>query len=173
LGPVGVTPNVLRSALVAPAVTLVLLSLPGVASAANPPACDPSIYPVPFLVIDGTTVVRNTRYMEMRQSPHATDSGSAQSDPEGSFPLTVAPSNGGSTTYTVRDWAQDQFPVTFASGETDVVTATYVEVHTSYSFGSSVSTRCTRTVSANFSAPPVTHRRRRHRHRHRDRGGDR
>jgi hypothetical protein len=174
MGAVGEAPNALRSALVASAMTLVLLSLPAAASAANPPACDTSAYPVPFLVIDGkSVVVRNTRYLQMRQNTHSTDSASAQSDPEHPFPLTVTPSTGGSTTYTVNDWARDQFPVTFASGETADVTATYVEVHNSYSGQVLVTTRCTRTVSASFSKPPVKrHRHKHHRHRHRDRNGD-
>jgi hypothetical protein len=126
-----------------------------VGSAADPPSCDSQGYPVAFLRINGSIYVRNTRYIKVRLNPKAQNNAKAQSDPEYPFPLTVAPSNGASHTFTVRSYPKDQFPVSFAKGETDQVTAKYVEVHTSYGFlGTLITTRCTRTLSATFRAPP-------------------
>jgi hypothetical protein len=169
---VGSRRNILTSAFLAPTVTLALLGSSQEASADSAPPCDPQVFPAPFLVIDGSAVVGKTRYIKLRLNRPAIDSLNGQSDPEYPFSLTVAPSNGGSSTHTVRDYAKDEFPAKFATGETDLVTATYVEVHTSYGpTGAGMNTRCSRTVSARLREPPTPrssggsgkrHRRRHH-----------
>jgi hypothetical protein len=159
----------------ASAVSLGALGLPGVAAAANPPACDTNVYPVSFLVIDGSTFTGNTRYLELRQNPHATDSLSGQSDPEYPFPVNVQLSNGGSLNYTAHDYAKDQFPVKFAPRSiTAGVTATYVEDHTEEGPGPLIpvhTVRCTRTISASFKAPPKPKKTKKHRRGHHGGGG--
>jgi hypothetical protein len=149
--------NSFRSAgLAGAAVALVLLALPAGAAAANPPACDPSVYPRPWLLFDGTTVAGFTRYLELRQNPHSTDNpnGSGDADVEYPFHVRVDKSNGTSRTFTVHDYARDQFPVTFARGQTAVARATYVENHTEYTtLGMRFNVRCTRTVTASFKRP--------------------
>ena len=154
--------TLVRSAL---ATALVLLSLPAVGSAADPPTCDSLGYTVAYLRIDGSEYAGSTRYIKMRLATKDQTDEKAQSDPEYPFPLTVAPSNGASRTFTVRGFPNDEFPVTFSKGETDVVTAKYVEVHTSFGLLGVTNTRCTRELSATFRKPP--------RPRARPRGGSR
>jgi hypothetical protein len=139
------------------------------ARADSAPPCDPQVYPAAFLRIDGSAAVGKTRYIRLSLNRPAIDNEKGQSDPEYPFSLTIAPSNGGSSTYTVRDYAKAEFPATFATGETDLVTATYVEVHTSSGLLGTMNTRCSRTISARFKAPPKPrsgggrgHRRRHH-----------
>jgi hypothetical protein len=157
-----VTPNLLWSLLAASAAVVALALLPAAASAANPPACDTNVYPVPFLIIDGKSVViRNTRYLKMRQNGHASEGLHHEGTPEHPFPLKVVKSNGGGThNFTVNDYARDEFPISFARHQTADATATYVEDHIEYTIvlGLVVSTkvRCTRTVTAHFNRPKVT-----------------
>jgi hypothetical protein len=138
------------------AVALALLALPAGAAAANPPACDTSVYPTPWLVFDGTTVRSFTRYIELRQNRHSNDNSNASGDADVEYPFSVKvnKSNGTSRTFTVHDYARDQFPTTFGRGQTAVASATYVENHTEYSaLGSTLHVRCTRTVTASFKRP--------------------
>jgi hypothetical protein len=139
---------------------LVLAGLPAGASAASAPPCDPQVYPSAYLRIDGSVAVGKTRYVRLRVNEPGADSLQGQADPEYPFPLNVAPSNGASRRYTVRDFAKDEFPVRFSTGETDRLTATYVEVHTSYAPGIApintgvpVDTRCSRTISTRLREP--------------------
>jgi hypothetical protein len=157
--------NLFRPTLAACAAALVLLVVPGTAAAVNPPACDPSVYPYAFLYIDGSTFAGNTRWLELRQNPKGTDQQSGQSDPEYPFQLRVDKSDGTSRTFTVHDYAQDQFPVTFASGVTAHASATYVEVHTEENSTPLpyFNVRCTRTISADFKKPPKPKRTKAHR----------
>ena len=159
------TANRLRGALAASAVTVVLLCVPTAASAANPPACT-SAFPTAFFVIDGSTTIGNTRWVELRENPHATDTVEGQSDAEYPFPLTIAMSQSGSNTYAVHDYAKDQFPATFGKGETAAVSATYVEDHVTYDLLGGHTTRCTRTITANLTAPPRPKKKKHHHHHH-------
>jgi hypothetical protein len=148
--------NPVTSALAASAVTVGVLVLPSAAGAVNPPACDPNVYPVPFLVFDGSIFTGNTRYLVLRQNKHATDSLSGQSDPEYPFPVDIQLTNGGSLHYTAHDYARDQFPVRFVPRSIRATaTTTYVEAHTEEDAITPVHTvRCTRTVKATYKAPP-------------------
>jgi hypothetical protein len=146
------------AALAGCAVAGALLVAPTGASAANPPACDTSVYPTPFLIIDGSTFRRNTRFLEMRQNPRSTDNPNGDADPEYPFPLRVDRTKHASRTFTVHNYAKDQFAVTFNRPETAFAKATYVELHTEYigdGFGAiQVQVRCTRVVTKTFKAPP-------------------
>src|SRR5205814_6674779 len=107
-----------------------------------------------------TAVVRFTRYIELRQNPHSNDNpnDSGDADVEYPFPVRVDKSNGASHTFTVHNYAKDQFPTTFGHGQTAVASATYVENHTEYSaLGSTLHVRCTRTVTASFKRPKKKH----------------
>jgi hypothetical protein len=152
---------VLWSLLAASAGMVVLAMLPAVASAANPPPCDPSVYPVPFLIIDGKSVViKNTRYLKMRQNGHSSEGLRHEATPEQPFPLKVVKSGGGGTfNFTVHDYARNEFPIKFAKGQTADATATYVEQHIEYTVVSGLvittKVRCTRTVTAHFNRPKV------------------
>jgi len=159
--------------------TLVLLSVPAEAQIVDPPTCDSQGYTVPYLRIDGSEFARNTRYIKMRLNRKAEFDEKGQSDIEYPFSLTVAPSNGASRTFTVRSFPNDEFPVSFSNGETDLVTAKYVEVHTTFGLFGAMNTRCTREVSATFRKPPRERVQRRrgsrrgpNRGRGRGRGGD-
>jgi hypothetical protein len=165
MGQVGMTANRLRGTLAVSALAVVLLCVPTAASAANPPACT-SAFPTAFLVIDGTTVIGNTRWVELRQNPHANDSVNGPADPEYPFPLTIAMSQSGSHTYSVHDYAKDQFPATFGKGETAAVSATYVEDRTTYDALGAHSVRCTRTITASLTAPPRPKKKKHHHHHH-------
>jgi hypothetical protein len=146
-----------RSAVAAFAFACALLAIPSGASAANPPACDSLGYPIPFLVIDGSTFAGNTRFLELRQNPNSTKSTKGDADPEYPFPLRVDRTRHAPRTFTVHDYAKDQFPVAFKRPETAVARATYVEVHTEEVLVR-VLVRCTRTVSKTFKAPPKQRR---------------
>ena len=177
-----VTGGPLRTGLAVAAVFIVLLALPGLASAADPPPCESLGYNAPFLIIDGKSdVAGNTRYISLRESPrsaakpnNSTGTPNNQADVEKPFNVTVAPSNEvGTHTYTIHDYAQDQVPVKFSRGETDDVSAKYIEVHTKTMAGITTITtqeRCTRKVKDTFNAPP---QRRRHRRHHHEPPGDR
>jgi hypothetical protein len=157
--------KLLRSALAASAVAIAALALPAAAGAVNPPACDPSVYPIPFLVFDGSIFTGDTRYLVLRQNKHATDSLSGQSDPEYPFPVDVALTSGGSLHFTAHDYARDQFPVKFVPRSIRATaTTTYVEAHTEEDAATPVHTvRCTRTVKATFKAPPKPKKKKHHR----------
>jgi hypothetical protein len=151
-----------RVAVATGALACALLAMPGGAGAANPPACDPSVYPIPFLVIDGSNFVRNTRFLELRQNPSSTRSTKGDADPEYPFPLRVDRTRHPTRTFTVHDYAREQFPVVFFRPETAVARATYVEDHTEYpvtGFSAiTVHVRCTRTLTKTFKAPPKQRR---------------
>jgi hypothetical protein len=138
--------------------------VPGSAAALNPPPCG-STYPTAFLVIDGSRVTTNTRWIEMRINPKTAYKENAQGDPQYPFPLTIALSQTGSHTYQVHDYAKDQFPARFHKGETAHVSATYVEDHTEYSqIIGTYHVQCTRTVTADFKAPPQKKKHKKHHH---------
>jgi hypothetical protein len=149
--------NSFRSAVLAGTVAaLALLALPAGAAAVNPPACDTSVYPKPWLVFDGTTFANFTRYIELRQNPKASKAPSGNDDADVEYPFTVriTKSNGVTRTFTIHDYARDQFPTHFARGQTAVARTTYVENHTEYSaLGSTLHVRCSRTITANFKRP--------------------
>lgn len=137
-----------------------MLGLPSGAAAVDPPACDTSVYPYPFLIIDGSRFVGSTRYFMMRQNPDSTKSENGDSDPEHPFNVKLTTNQGRHRTYTVTDYGKNQMPFTFHTGEIAHVTAKYVEVHTEYMvIGPAVFVRCTRTVSKNFDKPPKKRRR--------------
>ena len=152
-----------RAALVALGATAAaMLGLPSGASAADPPPCDPSVYPTPFLIIDGSRFINSTRYLKMRQNPHSGDNkdGNGDSVPEQPFHVNLDTNQGRHHTYTVNDYGKAQMPFTFHTGEIAHVVAKYVEVHTEYqAVGPALLIRCTRTVSKNFDKPPKKKRR--------------
>lgn len=139
------------------AAALALLLAPGVAPAALPPACNTSIYPKPWLLIDGSLSANFTRYLQMVKNPKASTNPSGNDDADIEYPFTlhVDKSNGVSRNFTVHDYARDQFPVFFGRGQTANARATYVEVHTDYDaiLGFRTVTRCSRTVTAHFKRP--------------------
>jgi hypothetical protein len=122
------------------------------ASAANPPACDPAVYPRPLLAFE-SVYSKNTRWIQMRLREHAT-APRDQSDPEYPFPLRVDPSKSPSFTRMIHSYPKDQVPVRFKRGETAKVTSTYVEIHTEYDIFGPHHVRCTRVVSTHYKAPP-------------------
>lgn len=145
-----------RLALLVSLAALGSLTLPGPASAAEPPECDPAFFPTSFLLIDGSHFIGNTRYFKLKLNPRNTDSIPAQSDPEYPGTLTIDPSNGPPTTFPVTNYARNEFPAAFATGETDLVTVRYTEIHTDYAFRTIViNTRCTRVLAFTFKKPPV------------------
>ena len=129
------------------------------ALAAPAPPCDTAAYPIPFLRLYGGLVVGKTRYIELQIRPGRKQEHNlnAWSDPEYPFPLTVTPSNGASTSYNVTNYARQTFPARFTSKtQTSHVTATYTEIHTSSSMlTGTTTTRCSRTISATYKAPPT------------------
>ena len=144
------------------AVAAAMLGLPSSAAAVDPPACDPSVYPTPFLIIDGSRFIGATRYFKMRQNPHSTDdpNGRGDSDPEHPFNVNLTTNQGRHRTYTVNDYGSAQMPFTFHTGEIAHVVAKYVEVHQEYqAIGPALFVRCTRTVSKDFKKPPKKKRR--------------
>lgn len=151
----GTGPRLRRSLLVAAVATVGALAAPGAASAVDPPTCSSLGYSTPFLIIDGkSVVVGTTRWIEMRENPRSTNNLNAQSTPEQPFPLTIDMSYSAPRTYTVRNYARNQFPARFHRGETALVTAKYVEQHTEQSrLLGTVRVRCTRTVTAHFNRP--------------------
>ncbi|TMK64884.1 MAG: hypothetical protein E6G53_07205 [Actinobacteria bacterium] len=155
-----------RAAVAAAGAAGALLALPAAAPAPliNPPPCG-STYPTPFLIIDGSTVTKNTRWIEMRINPKTAYKVNAQADPNYPFPLTISLSQTGSHTYQVHNYAKDQFPATFHKGETAHVTAKYVEDHTEYSqIIGTYHVQCTRTVTHDFKAPPRAKHKKKHHH---------
>jgi hypothetical protein len=140
--------------------------VPGAAQAVNPPTCHSLGYDYPFFRIDGSTFARNVRWLELRQAktPHPADPvnhpgdqypNKYDSDPEYPFQLRVDRTQHASRTFTVHDYARDQFKVSFNQGERATATATYVEDHSGYSpTGGTLHVRCTRTISAKFKKPP-------------------
>jgi hypothetical protein len=137
---------------VAAAVALTALGVPTMASAANPPACDPAVYPRPFLAFE-SVYKRNTRWVQMRERENMTEP-SEQGDPEYPFPLRVDLSKSPSYTHMIHSYPKDQVPVRFKRHETAIVTATYVEVHTVYDIFGGHNVRCTRVVRTHYKAPP-------------------
>ena len=145
-----------------------LLVLPASAAALLPPACG-STYPTPFLIIDGSTVTKNTRWLEMQINPKTSYKLNAQADPNYPFTVTISMSQSGSHTFQVHDYATDQFPARFHRGETAHATAQYVEDHTEYSQIIGIyHVECTRTVTADFKAPPRPKHKKKHHHHHED-----
>ena len=129
------------------------LGAPTAALAASPPACDPAVYPRPFLAFE-SVYSRNTRWIQMRERENMT-APSDQGDPEYPFPLTVDLSRHPATTHMIHSYPRDQVAVRFKRGETAAVTATYVEVHTEYdALGNGGNVRCTRVVRTHYKAPP-------------------
>ena len=127
------------------------------ALAAPAPPCDTATYPVPFLRFYGGIFDAKTRYIELQIRPGAKNTAESDwSDPEYPFPVTLAPSNGASKTFNVTNYAKQQFPAKFTSKtQTTHVTATYTEIHTAWSPpGVPNNTRCSRTISATYKAPP-------------------
>jgi hypothetical protein len=136
------------------AVASTAVSVPS-ASAAT---CDPATYPTPFLRFYGGIYNAKTRFIELHVRPGRDTGINSWSDPVYPFTVTLAPSNGAARSFTVTNYARQQFPAKFTSRtQTTHATATYDEIHTT----GSVSTACTRTISATFKAPPKpkpTHR---------------
>ncbi|MEA2367500.1 MAG: hypothetical protein QOH38_218 [Thermoleophilaceae bacterium] len=138
--------------LVAATAAATVLGVPAIASAANPPACDPAVYPRSFLVFE-SVYSKNTRWVQMRERDNITEL-SDQSDAEYPFPLRVDLSKSPSSTHMIHSYPKDQVPVRFKHGETATVTTTYVEVHTSYDILGVHNVRCTRVVRTHYKAPP-------------------
>jgi hypothetical protein len=138
------------------------LGIPTTALAANPPACDPAVFPRPFLAFE-SVYARNTRWVQMRERENLT-APSDQGDPEYPFPLRVDLSKSPSYTRTIHSYPKDQVAVKFKRHETAAVTATYVEVHTVYdALGNGSNVRCTRVLRTHYKAPPGPNSRHYHR----------
>jgi hypothetical protein len=140
-------------ALVAATAAVTALGVPAVASAANPPACDPAVYPRPLLS-HRSVYSQDTRWIQMRLRKNNTAPGD-QSDPEYPIRMRVDLSRSPTRTYTIRSYPRDRFPVRFKRRETAVVTSTYVEIHTEYGPLGPSNVRCTRVVDTNYKAPPL------------------
>ena len=138
--------------LVAATAAVTVLGVPTTASAANPPACDPAVYPRALLT-HRSVYSQNTRWVQMRLRRNTAPED--QSSPEYPFPLRVDLSRSPSRTHMIRSYPRDRFPVTFKRGETAVVTSRYVEVHTEYDLLGPHNVRCTRVVDTNYKAPPL------------------
>jgi hypothetical protein len=125
------------------------------ASSASAAPCDPATFPTPFLRFYGGIYNANTRFVELHVRPGRNSGVNAWSDPVYPFTVTVAPSNGAARSFTVTNYARQQFPAKFTSRtQTTHVTATYDETHTTYPLLAPVFTTCTRTISATYKAPP-------------------
>ncbi|MDQ1699422.1 MAG: hypothetical protein QOG34_1285 [Frankiaceae bacterium] len=126
------------------------------ASSASAATCDPAAYPTPFLRFYGGIYNAKTRFIELHVRPGQNTGVRSWSDPAYPFTVTVAPSNGAPRSFTVTNYARQQFPAKFTSRtQTTHVTATYDEIHTDYSpLGTAVNTTCSRTISATYKAPP-------------------
>jgi hypothetical protein len=138
--------------LIAAITAATVLGIPTMASAANPPACDPAVYPRPFLAFE-SVYSKNTRWIQMRERENMTEP-SDQGDPEEPFPLRVDLSKSPSSTHMIHSYPRDQVAVRFKRGEKAIVTATYVEVHTEYDIFGGHNVRCTRVVRTHYKAPP-------------------
>jgi hypothetical protein len=143
-----------RNAVVVAALAVALTG--AFASSASAAACDPAVYPTPFLRFYGGIYNANTRFIELQVRPGAKTGVQSWSDPAYPFTVTVAPSNGAPRSFTVTNYARQQFPAKFTSRtQTTHVTATYDEIHTTYPLpGTPVNTTCSRTISATYKAPP-------------------
>jgi hypothetical protein len=142
-----------RAGLVAAAAAVTVLGVPTMASAANPPACDPAVYPRAYLT-HRSVYSKNVRFIQMRlrKNTELRD----QASVEYPFRMTVDLSRSPTRTYTIRRYPNDRFPVPFKRRETAVVTSTYVEVHTEYdALGVQTNVRCTRVVDTPYKAPPL------------------
>jgi hypothetical protein len=143
------------------AVAAAALVLPTMASAAaNPPTCDPAVYPRAFLAFE-SVYSKNTRWVQMEEREN-TGELREQADAEYPFPLTVDPSKSPSSTHMIHSYPRDQVAIRFKRGETAIVTATYVEVHTEYDLIGAHNVRCTRVVRTHYKAPPGRHSRHYH-----------
>ena len=139
--------------LVAATAAITALGVPAIAPAANPPACDPAVYPRALLT-HRSVYSKNVRFIQMRlrKNTELRD----QSTPEYPFKMRVDLSRSPTRVYTIRHYPSDRFPVRFKRGETAVVTSTYVEVHTEYdALGADYRVRCTRVVDTPYKAPPL------------------
>jgi hypothetical protein len=142
-----------KAGLVAATAAAALVGIPTMASAANAPACDPAVYPRPFLAFE-SVYSKNTRWVQMRERENMTTPRD-QADAEYPFPLRVDLSRSPSSTHMIHSFPRDKVPVRFKRRETATVTATYVEVHTEYDmFDNGHNVRCTRVVRTHYKAPP-------------------
>ena len=131
------------------------------ASAAPAPPCDTATFPTPFLRFFGGIYNANTRFLELqiRHGRKTQEPGRPNewADLEYPFQVTVTMSNGVSKTFNVTNYARQTFPAKFVPRSlTAHATATYTEIHTTYPGlpGVPVTTRCSRTVSNTYKAPP-------------------
>jgi hypothetical protein len=130
------------------------------ASSASAAACDPATYPTPFLRFYGGIYNAKTRFIELHVRPGPNTGVNSWSDPVYPFTVTVDPSNGAPRSFTVTNYARQQFPARFTSRtQTTHVTATYDEIHTnSPGLLVPLTTTCSRTISATYKAPPKPRR---------------
>lgn len=138
------------------AVTFALALTGASASSAAAATCDPAAYPTPFLRFYGGIYNAHTRFIELHVRPGNNTGVNSWSDPAYPFTVTVAPSNGAPKSFTVTNYARQQFPAKFTSKtQTTHVSATYDEIHTTVSgLLAPVNTTCTRTISTTYKAPP-------------------
>ena len=139
-------------ALFAGAAAVTVLGVPAVASAANPPACDPAVYPRALLAHD-SVYSKSTRWLSMHLRPSNTDQRD-QSDPEYPIRMRIDLSRSPSSTHLLRSYPRGQVPVRFKRRETATVTSTYVEIHTEDD-PTPHQVRCTRVVKTHYKAPPL------------------
>ena len=128
------------------------LGVPAMASAANPPACDPAVYPRPFLAFE-SVYKKNTRWVQLQEREDMTRPRD-QSDPEYPFPFRVDLTKSPSYTRMIHSYPRDQVAIRFKRKERATVTATYVEVHTEYGILGPHHVRCTRVIRTHYKAPP-------------------
>jgi hypothetical protein len=138
--------------LMAASAAAAVLGLPTVASAASAPACDPAVYPRPFLTFE-SVYKRSTRFVQLRERENMTKP-REQGDVEYPFPVTVDLTKSPSFTRMIHSYPKGQVPVRFKRGEKATVTATYVEVHTEYDILGPHHVRCTQVVRTHYKAPP-------------------
>ena len=123
------------------------------ASAANPPSCDPAVYPRPFLAFE-SVYKRSTRWVETNEREHMVKPRD-QADVEYPFPVRVDRTKGPSSTHMIHSYPRDEVGIRFRRREKATVTATYVEIHTEYDmFGNGFNVRCTRMIRTHYKAPP-------------------
>ena len=147
------------------AVAVLALAVPATitssAGAAPAPPCDTATYPTPFLRFFGGIYNANTRFLEL-QIRHGTKTQepgrpNEWADIEYPFSVTVTQGNGTTRTFNVTNYARQTFPAKFTNrSQTAHATATYTEIHTATPVlpGVPVNTRCERTVTASYKAPP-------------------
>ena len=127
------------------------------ASAAPAPPCDTLAFPTPFLRFYGGIFNANTRFIELHIRPARDSKESEWASLEYPFQVTVTSGDGTSKTYDVTNYARQQFPASFTNRtQTAHATATYTEVHGSGATFPALAgtTRCSRTISATYKAPP-------------------